>query len=163
MASVVFGGMALAAYFSVSRLACSADGETHRHAHQSPSTWLEALYLFAEALRYVTWQQYRTMSWLCTSTQLMNRYLGSSVTHVYMRKQISRFEKGEVLVLFRYTFRETFGKWRTGDLLLGLAYLARRDLASTKHIDAYEPHRVIHKGNISDEELRGKMVSCFVE
>lgn len=28
---------------------------------------------------------------------------------------------------FRYLFVEEFGKWRTGDLLLGLAYLSRRE------------------------------------
>ena len=33
--------------------------------------------------------------------------------------------------MFRYSYKETFGKWRTGDLLLGLAYLARRDAAKT--------------------------------
>jgi hypothetical protein len=50
MTSIVIGGMALAAYFSASRIAC-ADFETHRNAHQAPSNWIEALYMFAEALR----------------------------------------------------------------------------------------------------------------
>lgn len=51
MASIVLGGMALAAYFSIGRLGCSADVETHRNAHQAPDNWLQALYLFSEALR----------------------------------------------------------------------------------------------------------------
>jgi hypothetical protein len=52
MTSIVLGGMALAAYFSASRMTCSSDVETHRYAHQAPDNWLEALYLFSEALRY---------------------------------------------------------------------------------------------------------------
>lgn len=64
MASIVFGGMALAAYFSVTRMgskdACRpgfGNGEAWNTAYQSPSNWLEALYMFAEALRcvYVWW------------------------------------------------------------------------------------------------------------
>ena len=50
MTSIVVGGMALAAYFSASRFTCT-DVETHQHAYQAPSNWLEALYMFAEALR----------------------------------------------------------------------------------------------------------------
>ena len=61
MASIVVGGMALAAYFSVSRMGGSANacrpgfgsGEAWNRAYQSPSNWLEALYMFAEALRCV--------------------------------------------------------------------------------------------------------------
>jgi hypothetical protein len=51
MASIMLGGMALAAYFSVTRLTCGVETETHSGAHQAPNTWLEALYLFSEALR----------------------------------------------------------------------------------------------------------------
>ena len=61
MASIVVGGMALAAYFSVSWMGGSSNacrpgfgsGEAWNRAYQSPSNWLEALYMFAEALRCV--------------------------------------------------------------------------------------------------------------
>ena len=51
MTSIIVGGMALAAYFSATRVGCTADAETHRYAHQAPNNWLEALYMFSEALR----------------------------------------------------------------------------------------------------------------
>ena len=31
-------------------------------------------------------------------------------------------------VLFRYMYGETLGRWRSADLLIGLAYMARREL-----------------------------------
>jgi hypothetical protein len=51
MTTIVVGGMALAAYISARRIQCSGDYETHQNAFQAPNNWLEALYMFSEALR----------------------------------------------------------------------------------------------------------------
>ncbi|DBA73228.1 TPA: hypothetical protein ACH3X1_011294 [Trebouxia sp. C0004] len=89
--AVAAAGAAVALYFSYKKATTNlaTDGESPRSvpaipstvhfkdAHQAPNTWLEALYFFAEALRYM--------------------------------------------------YSESLGRWRTADLLIGLAYLARRE------------------------------------
>lgn len=112
MASIVIGGMALAAYFSVSRWsqtdACRpgfGSGDAWNNAYQSPSNWLEALYMFAEALRY--------------------------------------------------SYKETFGKWRTGDLLLGLAYLARRDAG--RQVESKVQGQLLDVNIMSDSEAKTRL------
>jgi hypothetical protein len=123
MASVVVGGMALAAYFSVSRWGQTGNscrpgygsGDAWNKAYQSPSNWLEALYMFAEALRCAN-------ETACVSNRARLPCLNCQL------KISSALNNVKV---FRYSYKETFGKWRTGDLLLGLAYLARRDPGKT--------------------------------
>lgn len=82
-------GAAVALYFSYKRASTASEGDAaldapstpttvhFKDAHQAPNTYLESLYFFAEALRYM--------------------------------------------------YSESLGRWRTADLLIGLAYLARRE------------------------------------
>lgn len=56
--AVAAAGAAVAYYFYTWRrgrapASDATDVETHVRAHREPNTWMEALYFFAEGLRYV--------------------------------------------------------------------------------------------------------------
>lgn len=50
----------------------------------------------------------------------------------------------------RYSFKETFGKWRTGDLLLGLAYLARKEQASSTQVERLLQGHLVEQQALSE-------------
>lgn len=60
--------------------------------------------------------------------------------------------------LRRYSFKETFGKWRTGDLLLGLAYLARKEQASTSQVERVLQGRLVEQHALSEPHAAGLRV-----
>lgn len=57
----------------------------------------------------------------------------------------------------RYTYGETLGRWRTADLLIGLAYLARKEGTEHAAADIAAQARPLGEG-MSLEELEASMV-----
>jgi hypothetical protein len=60
-----------------------------------------------------------------------------------------------LMIVFRYSYKETFGKWRTGDLLLGLAYLARRE---TENAHTSMPGNVVTTQAATQQEALQRLV-----
>ncbi|EIE19233.1 alpha/beta-hydrolase [Coccomyxa subellipsoidea C-169] len=108
-------GASVAVYFFSRRItACGFGGATDgnpipgvrtsgafQNAHKAPNNWLEALFFFAEALRFM--------------------------------------------------YGETLGKWRTADLLIGLAYLAQRGTEEHPASDIAEHGEIVGLGLSQDE------------
>lgn len=108
-------GAAVALYFSYKRATAAPGSEASldvpstpstvhfKDAHQAPNTYLESLYFFAEALRYGT-----TLLYAVSPFNPLGKVKPAWSWH-------------------RYMYSESLGRWRTADLLIGLAYLARRE------------------------------------
>ena len=62
------------------------------------------------------------------------------------------------LSCYRYTYGETLGRWRTADLLIGLAYLSRKEAQEHPAADIARQARPLGEG-MSLEQLEESMVS----
>lgn len=118
--------------------------------HEAPQSWLEAMYFLAEALRYAssilpaTWRLPGPLKEThftiyppkahpeglrstndrpgpaCSQTHPASLiFLLATTSHLLLLQYHS--------LVYRYMYGETLGRWKTADLLIGLAYLARRE------------------------------------
>lgn len=143
-------GAAVALYFSYKRATTAPGGEAtldapstpttvhFKDAHQAPNTYLESLYFFAEALRYSFLQ----------------------VLHI-PTNHIAPLQNESACKCPRYMYSESLGRWRTADLLIGLAYLARREGQEHPVADIAAKAQPIGKGHASVLE-QGDVLVCFV-
>ena len=142
-------GAAVALYFSYKRATTAPGGEAtldapstpttvhFKDAHQAPNTYLESLYFFAEALRY---------------SFLQVLYIPTS--HIAPLQTVSACKCP------RYMYSESLGRWRTADLLIGLAYLARREGQEHPVADIAAKAQPIGKGH-PDVPKQGDVLVCL--
>ena len=141
-------GAAVALYFSYKRATTAPGSEASldapstpttvhfKDAHQAPNTYLESLYFFAEALRY------------------------SFLASPFPTNHIAPLQKESACKCPRYMYSESLGRWRTADLLIGLAYLARREGQEHPVADIASKAQPIGKGHASAPE-QGDVLVCF--
>ena len=143
-------GAAVALYFSYNRAttapgvgeasldAPSTPTTVHfKDAHQAPNTYLESLYFFAEALRYSFLQVLEIPT-----------------------KHRAPLQIDPSCKCPRYMYSESLGRWRTADLLIGLAYLARREGQEHPVADIAAKAQPIGKGHVNVPE-QGDVLVCF--
>ena len=124
--SAVAAGTALAVYYFSRRGACdsSEPAETHRGVHSAPNTLLDDLYFLAEGLRCaggaVPPPCHARRQPACAPAA---RRRG---TAAWLPLAAHQRLHPAALPSLRYTYGETLGRWRTADLLIGLAYLCRK-------------------------------------
>jgi hypothetical protein len=123
--SAVAAGSALAVYyFSRRGTTCdpSEPAETHRGVHSAPNTLLDDLYFLAEGLRCAGRRGARRQACLQASSASAALRCWPPLP-AYCLLPINATPRTPAL---RYTYGETLGRWRTADLLIGLAYLCRK-------------------------------------
>jgi hypothetical protein len=115
--------------------------ERFRHHSHAPNTWLEALFYFAEAIRWrqCVWRRQPVGSCVllraaeqpdtCSSAAAMSSGVGTARVQKPPRPFSAVPHEFAMIprALSRHIYGETLGAWRTADLLIGLAYLARRE------------------------------------
>lgn len=124
--TVAAAGTALALYFYSRRQNCQAGDrstgptETHTGAHSAPRSFMEDLYFFAEGLRCALPSRAGCHCPLGGKKSTTTPPLTACLLPCDAPPASSPDR--------RYTYGETLGRWRTADLLIGLAYLCRKDL-----------------------------------
>lgn len=154
--AVAAAGTAVALYLygrrgaACSTLSASAERETHAGLHSAPTTLLEDLFFLAEGLRFVRVRYGRSLadSVHCGSPRRPShsgrqRQCDNAVgagAPVQRPKAPRRARSNR-----RYTYGETLGRWRTADLLIGLAYLCRKVRGGTLSSTASQQPRSRHQ------------------
>ena len=136
--AVAAAGAAIALYWwRRERVLCGPGGQSaalqprqdpvrFSQTHQPPSTWMEVRSCCqSPALR----AYYNCSASRATSTGLWCRLCTSSQrpSGTGLLPQLAERLTAAEAPLCRFAYGETLGRWRTADLLIGLAYLARRE------------------------------------